>query len=432
MTWRDKIPQADALRQYASVVEQILMSGSNMLASIIVLKVSDVAQFGVYSFIFVISTLIVSFFGTLLHRQMMLRIASENDAEQKNIFFTTLVIEAIGLATLVVISIGIFYGLSLWFDFSSYLSLAITGLTFTVFMVMFEACKQYSYTTDNQPYSLRSTVIYIGSQFFFLTIIVWKVPANNVVPAIYAAFSLSLLISLIANKLCQTAIIKSQWRGWSNTVSVFNNYFEQGRFSLIGMSIAWAQNQSINPFLMFVSGPTIAGYFSLARLIIMPMSVINQGLINSSTPTLRRTFKTNGLVPMYRKINVFLIKTLAFSFVYIVALLVGHFTGLFHRYIPEYSHVKWFLLLWVILILSSIYRIWHGQFFVVSIQFKLLLRISIIAFSVTVTGLLIFGLGLNLLYIGLYSVIVGELVAIALYMKYAKQQMSGLGAFGQT
>ncbi len=429
MSWREKITQADALRQYASVVEQILMSASNMLASIVVLKVSNVAQFGIYSFVFVISTLIVSVFGTLLHRQMMLRIASESGTEQKNIFVTTLAIEAIGLVALIGLSIVILIGLSIGFDISNYLAIAITGLTFTALMVMFEACKQYSYTTDNQPYSLRSTVIYIGCQLCLLALVVWKVPAEYIVQAIYAVFSLSLLISLLANKLCRTAILEAQWRGWGEARSVFNSYFEQGRFSLLGMAIAWAQNQSINPFLMFISGPTVAGYFSLARLMIMPMSVINQGLINSSTPTLRRTFKSHGLVPMFKKVNTFLLKTFAFSFIYIAALLVGHYAGFFDQYIPEYTQVKWFLLLWVILISSSMFRFWYGQFFVVSMQFKLLLRIGITAFAVTATGLLVIGLGLNLLYMGLYSVIAGEFTAIALYMRYAKQQMAEQDAF---
>lgn len=423
MNWRKRLSEQDSVRQFASVAEQILMSGSNMLASIVVVKVANIAQFGIYSFIFVFSTLILGIFGTLLHRQMMLKIASESPSIQKNTFFATLAIDIVGIIFIILTGIAIVALLSIRWDISSYYSLIAAGSAFTLLMVLFDAFKQYLYTTDNQAYSLRSTIIYIGIQLLLLALIVWKVPGEHVVAFVYYAFSVALIGSLAANRLCRSAITDAQWRGWQNTSQLFKGYYKQGRFSVTGMSIAWAQSQSINPFLMAFSGATTAGYFSLGRLMIMPMAVVRQGLVNSSTPTLRRLFKQGGLAPMSSKITTHLKQTFLFSAPYCALLLIGHFSGLFFRWIPEYAIVQWYLLFWVVLILCNIYRFWHGQFFIVSMQFKLLLRISIITVLVTLSGLLLAGLSLDSIYLALFSVIAGELTAIVLYLKHTRQQM---------
>ncbi|MDB4224969.1 hypothetical protein N9850_14485, partial [Granulosicoccus sp.] len=62
--------------QYIGVAEQVLLSASNMVVSVVVVKIAGLEWFGIYSFIFALTTLVSAFLSTLLHRQMMLIIAS--------------------------------------------------------------------------------------------------------------------------------------------------------------------------------------------------------------------------------------------------------------------------------------------------------------------------------------------------------------------
>ena len=417
MTLLARLTRKDTLNQYASVIEQILMSGSNMLASIVVLKLGSVSQFGVYSFVYVLSTLIAGVFGTLLHRQMMLQIASEDQATRQRIFLATIAVELIGLLGFIVLLSGLMALLSIWFNVQAYASIAVAGGFHVVLMVLFDACKQYSYTTENQVYSLRSTATYVIIQLLMMALIFASVPGETLVESIYGALCAGFAGSLLANRLCRNALRDAQWTQWSDAWAVLSGYFRQGRFSLLGMAITWAQNQSMNPFLMLISGPTVAGYFSLGRLMIMPMAVASQGLVNSSTPTLRRLYNQQGAQPMSACINTFILKTSLFSVLYTALLLAGHLSGVFARIVPGYAEVQWFLALWIVLVSCSIWRFWRGQFFVVSMQFKFLLRVSIAALCVTATGMFVFGILMRSFQLALFSVIAGELVAIALYRR---------------
>ena len=171
----------------------------------------------------------------------------------------------------------------------------------------------------------------------------------------------------------------------------------------------------MNPLLMVISGPLLVGYFNLGRLIVMPLNVMMVGLINSSTPTLRRVFQKDGAEHLTSVIKDLARKNMIFTGVYVSLLAGAHLTGLMQRFVPDYNQVKWFLLLWIVTITVSIYRFWFGQYFIVSMQFKFLMRVSVVASVLTLAGMLIFGVLLAVLPLALLSAVVGEFVTIALY-----------------
>lgn len=418
-----RLSQRHLLQQYASVFEQMLLSGSNMLTSIVVLKVSSVADFGIYSFVFVLGTLITGFFATLLHRQMMLEIASEDNDSRNRVFRATIALQAIGLIVFLMILTLLLFLIDTLGDTPLPWPIAMAGAMYVLAFIIFDGFKQFCYTTGNQVYSLRCTVIHVAMQMLLLGLIVWHEPEDNVVAIIYLSLCASLLVSLFSNRLCIHSLLQGEWRSWNWTWQVFRGFFRQGRFSLLGMSVTWIQNQSMNPFLMLISGPTVAGYFSLGRLLTMPLAVVSQGLVNSSTPTLRRLYKQEGKAKIVPGIRSYLYKTGAFAIAYITLLFVAHLTGLLQRFVPDYSEVQFYLLIWIVLMCCTIVRFWNGQFFVVSMDFRFLLRVSIIALIVTVSGMLVFGLGLESIQLALTSVILGELVALLLYGIEQRKQL---------
>ena len=401
------------------------MSGSSMLTALVVLSKGGVAEFGIFSFIQVISVLISGVFMTLLHRQMMLEISSSKQMAQRKAFRATIVLEFIGLSVFLMI-VGALYALfSFSPKFQEYQGSLIFSAAYIVLFVVYDAFKQFSYTTENQIYSLKIAIIFLLTHCSMLAYIVFFSDAENIVEITYFALTMSLLAGVVANGYCLSNLYHSEKPSIKFCNQTFTKFFEQGRFSLFGMAVTWVQNQSMNPFLMIIGGPVVAGYFSVGRLLIMPVAVVTQGLVNSSTPNLRRLFNASGSSHLKPKVTGYIRKTLAFSAFYFSALLLAHLTGLFEHFIPNYSSIKWFLLFWIALSVLTTTRFWNGQYFVVSMQFKFLLRVSVLSASVTVIGMTFFGLYLDSIIFALSTVIISECIILAIYFQKQKTFLEG-------
>lgn len=407
-------------RQYYGVGEQILLSASNMLASLVVVKTAGLEWFGIYSFIFVLTTLVSAFFSTLLHRQMILVIASSDERDRRRVFVATLTIQSV-----VILLIGciLLFFMALFPEtrlVSVYGYELIAAAAFIGFYNFYDLCRQYLYVLDGQAYSLRCTLFYVGALALGIVWLVSKVQASDVVASMYALFSVALLISLLSNQKCLKEYRQGEWVSWAHVLDVLKGYFEQGRFRLVGMMVTWAQNQSMNPVLMWLGGPLITGYFSMARLLVMPMAVVNHGLTNSTTPELRRIFEATGADKLHQRIARYTKLNFLMAAAYLLLLLIVHSLGILEQYVPEYEAVKWFLVIWIVTILVTMYRHWLTQFFIVSMQFRFLMNVSIAALAVSMSGMISTGYLLENVYLALIFVIVGEILSIVLF----KQRLS--------
>ena len=73
---------------------------------------------------------------------------------------------------------------------------------------------------------------------------------------------------------------------------------------------------------------------------------------------------------------------------------------------------------------SMIFRSWVGQHFVVSMQFRFLLKVSIVASFVTLAGFMILGFALDYILLALAFVIVGELVSLLMFYRQQRNDSS--------
>ena len=397
-----------------------MLSVSNMVASLVVVKTAGLEWFGIYSFIFVLTTLMSAFLSNLLHRQMTLVIASSTPQDRRRVFMATLTIQAVALGvigSMLILFLKLFAQTRLVSEFGLEL---IAAAVFIAFYNFYDLCRQYLYVLDKQAYSLRCTLVYVAALALGIAWIVIKVAPSDVVAAMYAMFSVALLVSLASNRQCHKECAEGEWVSWAHVLMVLKTFFEEGRFRLVGMMVTWAQNQSMNPVLMWLGGPLIAGYFSMARLMIMPMAVVNNGLTNSTTPELRRFYQASGAGELKRGIDRYMRLNFLLALVYLVVLFFAHVSGLLSEFVPEYESVKWFLLIWIVTLLVTMYRHWLTQFFVVSMRFRFLMNISIAALAVSMSGMIGAGYFLENVYLALIFVIVGELLSIYLF----KRQLS--------
>jgi len=396
------------------------------MASLVVVKSAGISWFGIYSFLFIMSTLASAILSTMLHRQMLLEISTLEVDERRRVFLATLIMQAVVLMMSFGIAFLILTVLNMPATFATYRNEILAASVFVCIYNFYDLCRQYLYATDNQIFSFRCTAIYVGGVCLGLLWILFKIDAEQAVSAVFLVFSSSLAISVLSNRICLNDTRDAQWLGWRYVWSIFVQYFSQSRYRLVGLFVTWTQNQSMNPFLMWVSGPLAAGYFSLARLLVMPMAVINQGLVNSSTPTLRRIFKNETLDNLVRKISSLNRRNLAFSALYLAALCGAHFSGLLDRFVPDYNEVKLYLLIWIATLLIGMYRFWIGQYFVVSMQFRFMMYVGCVAWVVSLTGMIITGYWLGNIHLALLFVIAGELVTICFFLRKRKSERSAL------
>ena len=148
------------------------------------------------------------------------------------------------------------------------------------------------------------------------------------------------------------------------------------------------------------------------------MAVVNQGLTNSTTPQLRRIFQADGSGKLTSAIAKFNRLNMGLSAVYLTVLAAAHFSGLLQRFIPSYQDVRWFLLIWIVTLLVTMYRYWLGQFYVVRMQFRFLMQVGVAALAVSMTGMVVIGYFLGNIHLALLFIVVGELLTILAFLYY--------------
>ena len=406
-----------AMRPYASVAEQILLSGVNLAISLVVVRSGGVAALGVYSFFFVLCSLANGVYATLLHRQMMLAAAPRDESGANEVFRTTATLEMVLSGAVLALALTAALAVQPPADLATWRTAAVCAVVYLVAYNAFDLFRQFLYTRDDQVASLGYTIVYGVAQMIALAVVLVGIDGPATVAAVYAGSALSHALAIGVNRTCWRALGRAGGRGAGRARALLHEYFEHARFGLLGMLVTWLQNQSMNPFLMYAGGATVAGYFSLARLLVMPVAVISQGLVNSSTPRLRRAFESDGQAAVEASSHSLRQANLGVWAGWTLILLVADLSGLAARFVPHYEDVRPFLALWVVLLLASMYRFWTGQLFVVAMRFRYMLRVGLVATAVSVTGMLVLGLGFDAIRAALWFAVVGEVVTLAMFAR---------------
>ena len=377
-------------RQTFAVADQILLSLANLIASYLLLSSAGVAVFGLYSFLMVVCNLISSGFSSTLHGQMTLRIAGKRRTLIMSNFRSTFVLyitlfSVFGLC--VGTSLAIYETIPY---FESNKRAIVAAVLFAFLLSLFDLFRKYAYVMARQDISARSTVVY-----FILLLVglyVLQLKESTALLQIFILLSVCKAIALCVNSLCLGALLSARPMNFSARIVLLKRYWEHGKFSFLGMLTSWVQNQGITPFLMFVAGPLIVGYFSLARLLTVPITVVNTGLINSALPRLRETFNRSGLKAVERKVSTLTTINMGLSCIYFLALLVFHFTGVLNAVFPDYENAVGFLLIWSVVATSILYRSWITQQYAVALKFRFLLMAGLASAMLTYVsiGLLYF------------------------------------------
>lgn len=368
-------------RQAYSVFDQILLSLTNLVASYLILLSVGAEIFGLYSFLMVVCNFISGSFSSILHGQMTLRIAGKRQTLIKSNFLSTFVLYLSIFCVFFVLFGCVVATVDSIPYFQDNKRAIVAAVFFSFLLSLFDLFRKYTYVMDRQDISVVSTAVYFVLLVLGMSFV--QLEESSALFTVFIIFCISKSIALCVNYLCLATLLSAKSMNLSARLTLLSRYWRQGKFSFLGMLTSWVQNQGITPFLMFVAGPLIVGYFNLARLLTVPVTVVNAGLINSALPRLRETYKQSGFFDVQHKVFTLININVVLSGVYFLVLFAFHYVGILDRVFPDYQEAIPFLVIWSFVATSILYRSWLTQQYVVSMKFKFLLFTGIASASIT-------------------------------------------------
>lgn len=411
--------------QFLAVIDQVTLSLASFITAFVLIKVAGVESFGVYSFLMVLCVLVNGVFSSLLHGQMTLRISGSGRRIQDSTFRSTFEIYIVFYlfgALIVLLTIGLLRGNSF---IDKYFIEIILAILYTFFLSLFDLFRKFLYVLNRQDLSLACTLLFFTTLILSLGLVYLYADLNNAVAYVFISLFMSNFVAVIFNSKSIGAIIHGRKVNLRTSRLLFLRYFDQGKFGFLGMLVTWVQNQGITPFLMAVAGPVVVGYFSLARLITVPVTVINTGITSSALPKLRQLYKKNDIAEVSKKISQYMLLNFCLAVGYFTIILLVHLSGLFDKFIPEYNNIKVFLLLWSFVCVAIMYRAWITQFFVVAMEFKYLLKVGAIAATFSYLAMILGYTSLRTYYIVPLGVLGGEILLSLLLLKAKSSAENG-------
>lgn len=418
----DKLQSIVKDKSFFASADQILLSAAGLLISLFVLKTAGVESLGIYSFIMVFVHLFHGAVASILHGQMTLRIAGSAFRIQKSFFRVSVTLNAIIfllLLTLVLVSTYIF---GLLQSNEEYIFFGILGCATFGVVSFYDLSKRYLYLQGLQQKSFNYTFMYLAVLIVLLLAILFIQPEEkNILVYVMIANIFAYFVALARNANFIRAIFLGKKQGTTVAVKLMRAYLEQGRYGFVGTVLTWMQNQSITPILMFLAGPLVVGYYNIARLIMMPVMVVNTGLLASALPRLRVLAKKSSFALLGKEIQKYALINLVLCLVFLSTLVLSHWLGLSDRFIPGYQDGLPFLMVWGFVIVVLIYRSWIAQHFIVRMQFVYLLITSLISTIITFASIFLGYYFTENYYVIAASVALGDIfLLIVFYSKLLK------------
>jgi len=405
--------------KWFAATEQSGSSASNFLVSLMILGYSGVAKLGEYGFWFALcgfSTLMVAGFAV---NQMVLHVADSSILKQRAVMTTTFV---------VVVLLQILPGTFLWWAVASrhpsdsVFALAVPVIVYTAMYNFAELVRQFLYMRRRQRLSLFYAAFSTMLAVLVFAFIVYVVkPPSIIEPAFWC---------LAAAQFGYVAMASLSGRAWkfgviSNlklTLDTLKFYWTHGRVAASGMLVMWAQNKSVNPMLVLMIDTVAAGFYQIARMIVMPINMITLGIARSAMAEVRRAWGLGNKQALKGAIGTQLRTSMIVVFLYLLLVGIGFLVvKLFDVREIQENFLLVFLSAVIVVILSN-YRYWLSQYLAVQLQFGFLLKIGCFAAIFSLLWMLVAGMFLESAALVVFGSAVGELYMLNILRKRYHQR----------
>ncbi len=395
--------------KWFAAIEQSGLSANNFFYSLVIITFAGVGELGVYAFWFVVCQFMGMLTMGLATRQMVLEYADKSWVERLNGFWATCAIVLV-LQVVQVLMLG-----ALVHFFPPENGALVFWSALAVYSVSFnlaELYRQFYYMGSRQRLSLCYSTISVASGA--LGFLVFSISRVFDAPELSAFWFLACgnLIYIAFTYCSMKQRIQVSGPSSATARQLFQQYRKHGVPATGGMLVTWMQNQSVTPLLMFMLGPLVVGYYSVARMIITPLNMVTTGLSKSALPQIRKAYGDGNQPALDLAIRAHRQTNMRIVYYYVTLVVIGGLlTQLFGMLDASDTQIAMFVATLLVASLSN-YRFWISQYFVVRMQFGIILRLGIVASCATVIMMLIGGLVAKSALWVVFGPALGEIILI--------------------
>lgn len=388
--------------------DQALLSALSFAVSIILIKSIPKSEYGYYSIAVAISLFLVSVQNAVVNTPLATLLVTKKGIDKRQYVASLCYGQFLVIlpsVCLVLATIGV---MQYWgFDttkivIAAALTSAVAGLLFREFL------RSYQFAEEMPGNVLKMDVLYVAIFLGLLgtTYLIWKIS----VALVFIEMGVSALL---------VALVFSRNRGWEfrreGIRKGYGENWEYGKWALMGVCVTHTQNYSYLYLLGAMLGSLAVAEVSAARLLLMPMMLVQAGWSKIAIPhgarlreegQIRRFFKEQVLTSMLYLLCVVLYTGLLLTF-----------SGVLQQFLlsDKYANSFHFIAAWGTIFAVGFLAVNASYGLQVMMKFDILTKVSFLVMLVTV-GSSVFFIRAYGIAGGLAALILGEtLLAIVLW-----------------
>lgn len=331
-------------RSLASVIDQALLSGLNLLIGLALIRYASKETYGLYAQLFAAGLLTTTLLNALICTALTTLSVRLPDGVRISFVARVARIYWVASALLAVVA-GVGVGIAVqWLELPS--SPVALGFAFAAYTFA-QACRQYCRSALFIE-SKASAVVKMDLVFVLATVL------GSLLFGLMVDFGAQhiFFVLAIANAVASLAVSSDLWRNAGSPISR-NQYRQDGellwslsRWAVIGSIVGWLGNNSYLYFSGALLGVTVLADLSAARLLLMPLVIVGTAWVTLALPAMGYMI-ANAEGP---KIRSFVWRSTlameAMTLVYVGILWVAFPWLIVHVFGEKYGEISDLMLLW--------------------------------------------------------------------------------------
>lgn len=331
-------------RSMASVIDQALLSGLNLLIGLALIRYASKETYGLYTQLFAAGLLTTIILDSLIGSALT-TLSARLPADERGRFVARAAKIHWVASALLAIPAGLVVGvLAKLLDFP--VSPVVLGLSFSSF-VFAQASREYCRTA----LFIESQAVAVAKMdMVFVLVTIAGAAAFFMVGDIGTPHIFFLLT--IANVVASAAFSSTLWRStgcdikWGQYLADVNVLWSLSRWAVMGSVVGWLGNNSYLYFSGAIAGVVALADLNAARLLLMPIVIVGMAWTTLARPAMGEMIANSKI----RKLRQFVLKsTLAmesFNLIYLGGLFVVYPWLIAHLFGEKYGDISNLILLW--------------------------------------------------------------------------------------
>jgi len=376
----NQICKPDSLLRMGSIAafDQLILSGTNFLITIALIKSVPKQEFGYYSIAFAVMLFVISLQNALVTTPLTVLIPGKKEDQKHRYVWNLCWGQYIGLIPVVIlVTAASFVSLNFGVEQAKVeISIALALATFGVVLREFYRTYQFA---EQQPVKVLVADIFYAALLLSLVMMSWWL---NII----SAMLVFVYIGLCSASIC--LLNRSEFDArfdFKETRDCFAENWIYGKWSLLGVTVTHIQKYSYLYFVGGIMGSLAVADVSAARLLMMPFVFLETGWIKVCVPHGARLRENGEIIRYYKELLFASFAMVMVVFAYVTILFAGEdlVTSLFLK--NEYSNAFEYVIYWGAIFIVGLIRMNATSGLKVIMRFDSIAKLNIISMTLTVS-----------------------------------------------